>query len=218
MSLSLTRAIVEQCPTQLTARHRQQFSELGYIALAGVLSESEVVAARQALTELTHRLMQAARRGEGEVKQARPGATLNYAGPQVVTQGGGCAIHFEAGIDPLELSDDEAEDRFRKIHGYQDGHPTFQQLVAHPRIQGFIGDLIGQQMLLKDVMALSKPPFIGSEKPWHHQMSRFAVAGRKRSLSSWDPNWAMTGPTMLALKASGSGTLASRISSDQIWC
>jgi phytanoyl-CoA hydroxylase len=173
VSLSLTRAIVEQCPTQLTATHRQQFSELGYIALAGVLSESEVVAARQALTELTHRLMQAARRGEGEVKQARPGATLNYAGPQVVTQGGGCAIHFEAGIDPLELSDDEAEDRFRKIHGYQDGHPTFQQLVAHPRIQGFIGDLIGQQMLLKDVMALSKPPFIGSEKPWHQDNAYF---------------------------------------------
>ena len=60
-------------------------------------------------------------------------------------------------------------------------------------------------------------PASGSEKPWHHQMSRFAVAGRKRSLSSWEPNWAITGPTMLALNASGSGTQAIRISSAQIW-
>ena len=39
-------------------------------------------------------------------------------------------------------------------------------------------------------------PASGSEKPWHHQMSRFAVAGRKRSFCSWLPNAAMTGPIM----------------------
>ena len=31
-------------------------------------------------------------------------------------------------------------------------------------------------------------------KPWHHQMSRLAVAGRKRSLISWEPKCAITGP------------------------
>lgn len=61
-------------------------------------------------------------------------------------------------------------------------------------------------------------PASGSENPWHHQMSRFAVGGRKRSLISCEPKWAITGPTMLALKASGSGgTQAMRISSAQIW-
>ena len=173
MSLSLTRAIVEPCPTAMTPAHRLQYSELGYIALEGVLDEAELAGARRALTELTHGLMQAARRGDGEVRQPRPGATRNYSGPQVVTPGGGCAIHFEAGVEPLALSDEEAEDRFRKIHGYESEHPTFQKLVAHPRIQGFMGDLIGQETILKDVMALSKPPFIGSEKPWHQDNAYF---------------------------------------------
>lgn len=173
MSLSLTQAIVEPCPDELSDDHRQQYAELGYVAFESVLTSAEVDAARLALTELTHRLMQAARRGEGEVRQARPGATRNYSGPQVVTPAGDCGIHFEAGVEPLELSDDEAENRFRKIHGYQDQHPTFRALVAHPKIQGFVDALIGQQTLLKDVMALSKPPFIGSEKPWHQDNAYF---------------------------------------------
>jgi hypothetical protein len=59
-------------------------------------------------------------------------------------------------------------------------------------------------------------PALGSEKPWAHQMSRFAVGGRNRSLSSWEPKFAITGPTMLALKASGGGTQASCISSCQM--
>ena len=59
-------------------------------------------------------------------------------------------------------------------------------------------------------------PASGSEKPWHHQMSRFAVFGRKRSFCSWLPKAAITGPIMLVLKASGSGTWASCISSRQM--
>ena len=60
-------------------------------------------------------------------------------------------------------------------------------------------------------------PELGSEKPWHHQMSRLAVGGRNRSFCSWEPKFAITGPTMLALNASGGGTHASCISSCQMW-
>ncbi len=60
-------------------------------------------------------------------------------------------------------------------------------------------------------------PALGSEKPWHHQMSRFAVFGRNFSFISCEPKLAITGPIMLALKASGGGTHASCISSCQMW-
>ncbi len=173
MTLSLTQAIVEPCPAELSPAHCQQYAELGYLAFDNVLSAAEVDAARMALTDLTHQLMQAARRGDGEVRQARPGATRNYAGPQVVSARGNCGIHFEAGVEPLSLTDDEAESRFRKLHGYENEHPVFQSLVAHEKIQGFVAAAIGQKMLLKDVMALSKPPFIGSEKPWHQDNAYF---------------------------------------------
>ena len=53
-------------------------------------------------------------------------------------------------------------------------------------------------------------PALGSEKPWHHQMSRLAVLGRNRCFSSSLPKVAITGPTMAALKASGGGHVRER--------
>lgn len=173
MPYPLTAPVVEPCPARVSADHRAQYGELGYVAFEGVLSDAEIEAARGALTEVTTQLMAAARRGDGEVRQAPAGAMRNYAGPSVVKPNGGAAIHFEAGVDPLSLSDEEAEHSFRKLHGYENEHDTFAALVAHPRIRGFLGDLIGQEVLLKDVMALSKPPFIGSEKPWHQDNAYF---------------------------------------------
>ena len=60
-------------------------------------------------------------------------------------------------------------------------------------------------------------PASGSEKPWLHQMSRFAVFARNFSFCSWLPNAAITGPTIEALNASGGGTHARCISSCQMW-
>ena len=59
-------------------------------------------------------------------------------------------------------------------------------------------------------------PAPGSEKPWHHQMSKFAVGGRNRCFCASLPNCAITGPTMLVLNASGAGTEAVCISSSQM--
>src|ERR1700735_4174525 len=59
-------------------------------------------------------------------------------------------------------------------------------------------------------------PALGSEKPWHHQMSRLAGGGRNRCLSSSLPNVAITGPTMAALNASGGGTGGRGLSSAQV--
>ena len=59
-------------------------------------------------------------------------------------------------------------------------------------------------------------PALGSEKPWHHQMSRLAVFGRYSFFISSEPKLAITGPIMVALKASGVGTQASCISSCQM--
>ena len=60
-------------------------------------------------------------------------------------------------------------------------------------------------------------PASGSENPWHHQMSRFAVGGRNRFFCSSLPKVAITGPTIAALNASGGGTCAAAISSAHRW-
>lgn len=73
----------------------------------------------------------------------------------------------------MDLDVSGAEEKFRKVHGYQDQHPVFQALVEHPRTKGFIETVLGQAAILKGTMALSKPPFIGSEKPWHQDNAYF---------------------------------------------
>lgn len=165
--------LVETCPEKLSARHKKQYAELGYIAFEGVLSAAEVEDAKQALSRVTQGMMRALRAGSAEVKQAPPGATKNYAGPRVIKSDADCMVHFEAGVDPLALSDGEAELAFRKLHNYHQQDAVFAELVEHPRLCGFLGELVGQEMLLKDVMALSKPPLIGSEKPWHQDNAYF---------------------------------------------
>jgi phytanoyl-CoA hydroxylase len=173
MRENMASALVETCPDKLSPRHQQQYADLGYVAFAGVLSAAEVEEAKRALSRVTQDMMQALRKGAAEVKQAPPGATKNYAGPRVSRSDTDCVVHFEAGVDPLVLSDDEAELAFRKLHNYHRQDPVFTALVEHPRLRGFLGQLVGQEMLLKDVMALAKPPLIGSEKPWHQDNAYF---------------------------------------------
>ena len=161
------------CPDALDAAHLAQYEELGFVAFENVLTAAEVEAARTALTEITQNLLRDAAQGRAEVKQPAPGATRNYAGLRVMKPGSGFGIHFEAGLEPLSMTPAEAELKFRKLHGYHQEHPAFVALVDHPRIKGFISRFIGQEVLLKGDMALSKPPFIGSEKPWHQDNAYF---------------------------------------------
>ena len=93
------------------------------------------------------------------------------------------------------------------------------QSACCPRVVHAFWPLITQSSPSRTALVRSEArsePASGSEKPWHHQMSRLAVAGRNFSFCSCDPKLAITGPTMLALNASGSGTPASCISSCQM--
>lgn len=175
---------LESCPDSLTDAHGAHFNEFGYVAFEHVLTDNEVQAARNALSEITCRLMEMARRGEAELRE-NPNATKNYAGVQVRRPGSDFGIHFEPGVDPLTVPVEKAELHFRKLHGYHQEHPTFVDLTKHPRIQGFISALIGEEAILKAEMALSKPPFIGSEKPWHQDNAYFNWLPLNKVATAW---------------------------------
>jgi len=161
------------CPDALDAEHLAQYEELGYVAFENVLTPAEVEAARAGLTEITQNLLKEAAQGRAEVREAAPGTARNYAGVRVVKPGSGFGIHFEAGLDPLAITPAEAELKFRKLHGYSQEHPALAALVEHPRIGGLMASFIGQEVVMKADMALSKPPLIGSEKPWHQDNAYF---------------------------------------------
>lgn len=169
----MSEARVEACPRGIEERHKEQYKRLGYVAFEDVLDGDEVEAARQALSRVVQSMIEGVRQGAHQIKEAPLGSTKNYAGTRVVRAQSECVLHFEAGINPLELDAEHAETSFRKVHNYQDEDPVFQRLVNRPQIRGFLSELVGEDMLLKDVMALSKPPFIGSEKPWHQDNAYF---------------------------------------------
>ena len=184
MPYTETEIIIDQCPDALRPEHFEQYREIGCVAFENVLTPNEVEAARAALSEITCRLMQCAHRGEVEFKE-QPNATKNYAGTQIFNPDTGFGIHFEAGVDPLALPVDQAELHFRKLYSYHREHQTFIDLTQHPKIAGFISQLIGEEAVLKAEMALSKPPFIGSEKPWHQDNAYFNWLPLEKLATAW---------------------------------
>ena len=163
---------IESCPDKLTPAHKEHFDEKGYLAFADALTAAEIEAIRQALTEVTQSLLQAAHKGEADIITI-PDAKKNYSGVQIKKTGTGFTIQFEGGFDPLTLATEEAELKYRKLGDYHTEHEVFEALVAHDRIKGFLEQLIGQEVILKNSMALAKPAFIGSEKPWHQDNAYF---------------------------------------------
>lgn len=173
------------CPETLDEARMEQFREEGYLAFERVLAPGEVAAARAALTELTAGLIEAARQGRAEVVGPNPNATRNYSGARIQRPGSPFQVHFEPGVDPTAVDAAEAELGVRKLHGYHQEHPVFQALVRHPRIKGVVETLLGREAILFGDMALTKPPFVGSEKPWHQDNAYFVYAPLCSVVTAW---------------------------------
>ena len=172
------------CPKVLSDDHIAQLHEVGYLAFESVLTPDEVAASRAALSKITVEILKSALHGEADIKE-NTNAARNHAGQQVVDPETGFGVHFEAGIDPLALPPEEAELKFRKLYGYHRQHQTFIDLTRHPHIAGFISQIIGEEAVLKGEMALSKPPFIGSEKPWHQDNAYFNWLPLEKVATAW---------------------------------
>ena len=174
------------CPLELNDTHLVQYHQNGYLAFENVLTGEEVEAARSALSQITARLMDEARDGRAQVIEAKLGAKGNYAGVRIQEMDGPFGISFESSIGkPLVLSNGEAEVSFRKLFGYRDTHPVFQALMDNPKIKGFIERILEQEAILKAEMALSKPPLIGSEKPWHQDNAYFDHLPLEAIATAW---------------------------------
>lgn len=182
---ALKEKAIPDCPEKLGEEHIRQFEAEGYLAFENVLTLEEVEEARAALTELTQGLIEAARQGKAEILAPAENATQNYAGVQFKKPGSPFNAHFEADVDPLSIDPHEAELKVRKLAAYHQEHPCFVRLVSHPKVQGFVSSLIGYNALLKDEMALSKPPFIGSEKPWHQDNAYFIYLPLESIITAW---------------------------------
>ncbi len=176
---------ISACPKRLDESHFAQFREEGCLAFENVLTPGEVEAARAALTELMADLLEAVRRGETRVVQSDPNASRNYSGARIHKPGSPFFLLFEPGVDPMSLDVAEADLKFRKLQNYHQEHPVFQSLVHHPRVKGLVEALLGNEAIMFSDTALSKPPFIGTEKPWHQDNAYFVYVPLTSIVTVW---------------------------------
>ncbi len=161
---------LEECPDALTPAHKEQFDRDGYLAFAGVLSQDEVEGARAALSELVHRCKTETAEREGNFWRL-PGCLTG--------------IQFEKGYVPHE-NDPEIETKVRKVWLFVDNQEYLHEMAhSHPHIVGLLESLIGKEPILFQDMALVKPPFIGTEKPWHQDNAYFAVEPLEAVCGVW---------------------------------
>src|SRR5207248_10617021 len=87
--------------------------------------------------------------------------------------------------DPMVADLDAALVHVRKLNHFEREHPLFVQLVESPRVKGIAEQLLGESASMFQTMALVKPPFIGSEKPWHQDNGYFMFAPLVQVVGFW---------------------------------
>jgi hypothetical protein len=155
-------AALPPCPERLTPEQIEDYRRDGYIAFVDALSPTEVERARATLSELVQRMV-----SDGEAQSRNefwrvPDSRF--------------LVQFEPGYAPDGAGDPQLELKVRKLFWFIQEHELFAHLAqSHPRIRGVLSSLIGADPILFQDMALVKPPFIGSEKPWHQDDAYFAA-------------------------------------------
>ena len=180
-------AIGMKADVALAGEAHWQFVEQGFVLVEGMLSETELEAARAELQSLT--------------TSDRPRCEM---------------IWFEGGLrDHLSLSEKDDSDMdgksagsgftlgqsdrrlppldpafragyVRKLMGFVDHNPALSALASHPGIIQLAASLIGAPPRLFQEMALIKPPG-GREKPWHQDQAYFNLPLDTPVLGIWMP-------------------------------
>lgn len=178
-----TIASFPTCPTHLTEEHLAQYWRDGYIAFEGALTPEEVEEARSGITEMVYRLVNDPEHTTYTPPNSRD---HNYAGARFVSRKAGFAMHLEKGCEPDLNHPEEIEPMVRKFSSYQDETRLFHELyTTHPKVQGVVQSILGAEVELYQAMALIKPAFHGSEKPWHQDNAYFSVEELDGILGTW---------------------------------
>src|SRR5438067_7700026 len=140
--------IHETCPDSLTEEDVAFYREHGYLALEGLLSGDEVEECKVALSDLVN-------------KRVAWDDAVNVQVEPYYRDG-----QADERVDDPEL-------RVRKIWQFVQVEPRLHRVAHHPRLIPLLDQLIGPGHRLIQDMALIKPPFHGSEKPWHQDTAYF---------------------------------------------
>jgi len=144
---SARAAIIPDYQERLSEADLAQYRDQGYLAMEGVFTAEEVEDYKTALADLI----------DGRVKDDR----LFVQEEPYYKQG-----------DQDERAT-ERELRVRKLMGFVQIEPRLRAAAYHERVTNLLNQLIEPGHRMVQDMALVKPPFHGSEKPWHQDNAYF---------------------------------------------
>lgn len=166
-------SLLPSCPAELNTARIAQYREQGYLAFRDVLTQEEVRQAKLALNDLLHDVLQNNQPVNNELLRGSPVTRFH--------------IQYEPGYQPLATATAaELELKVRKLMWFSGLNPFMTYLGSQqPHIQVLLQQLLGDTPLMFQDMALVKPPFIGSEKPWHQDNAYFSVLPLNATIGVW---------------------------------
>jgi len=133
---------------ELEAEDVAFYEREGYLAMEGLLTAEEAEDCKVALSDLVNRRVA----WDERVRiQEEP--------------------YYRDGRVDDRVADPEL--RVRKIWQFVQVEPRLGAVADHPRLRAVLDQLVGPGQRLIQDMALIKPPFHGSEKPWHQDTAYF---------------------------------------------
>ena len=96
----------------------------------------------------------------------------------------GARIQFTRPRDELKTARDR-ELAVRKLSKFVDVDERLKRIAYHPDILAKVEDILGEEPLLAQDMALLKPPHGGGEKPWHQDMAFGALSFKNPVIGVW---------------------------------
>lgn len=152
--------ILSHLPERLSPTDLEFFSANGYLAADGLLTAAEVQECKDALSDLIRR------------KSSWDNRVWSQEEP-----------YFAQGGEDERAQDPEL--RIRKLAYFVQIEPRLDATSRHPRLMAAVEQLIGAGARLIQDMALLKPPFRGSEKPWHQDTAYFDWTPLGGILGTW---------------------------------
>jgi phytanoyl-CoA hydroxylase len=174
---------LKSAPKQLSDEDLLFFEENGYIVFKDVLSKDELSDIRDAMTRLCLKACNGYKEGSFTGRKGKP--ETPFAGWNLRDKNSNFSVGFEADVDINNATNEELSQSYRKLNAYHDQDPVFENFKTHEICSNYRNQLLGENSILSQDMALSKPAEFGREKPWHQDNAYFTITPLQQVIGIW---------------------------------
>jgi len=162
----------------LLPHDREAYFRDGFLVIPELLSPEDVASVKESLRKMVRTYAPDREKADMETDAGGRVEFRKRDGPLFFQLEKHAAPDFED-LDTLEL-------QVRKFMWFEKEAAIFERILGpESRMQAIVRELIGDDPLLYQSMALIKPPRIGSTKPWHQDNAYFSVQPLESICGVW---------------------------------